>query len=47
MGGIAKDYYWSSTESNDYNAWDFFFIGGFSRYNDKDSALHVRAVRAF
>ena len=47
IGGFAYTYYWSSSESNAYNAWYFSFNNGSAYTNDKNNTLYVRAVRAF
>lgn len=47
VGGFASDIYWSSSESNVYDAWLQNFYSGFQLANDKFYALRVRAVRAF
>jgi len=47
VGGFASAYYWSSTEGNNYHAWNQYFNGG-NQYDDgKDVADCVRAIRAF
>ena len=45
--GFARSYYWSSTESNNYNAWIQYFDYGSQYYGNKDAPYRVRAVRAF
>jgi hypothetical protein len=47
LGGFAVDYYWSSSEDSDYNAWDQIFTNGNQYVNYKDDTYRVRAVRAF
>jgi hypothetical protein len=45
--GEFNNYYWSSTENGNYNAWFQYFSFG-SQYNyNKISTFNVRAVRAF
>jgi len=45
--GFATNYYWSSSEGDDYGAWYQYFGSG-SRWNDvKDYSIYVRPVRAF
>jgi len=44
---IGYDYYWSSTEYDNSNAWFFFFSNGDANYNPKSNAFFVRAVRKF
>jgi len=45
--GFASAYYWSSTESSNYNAWKQNFVNGYQSISSKHYALRVRAVRAF
>lgn len=47
IGGFTKNYYWSSTEYENYHAWVFSFNDGivFGNFN-KDFSFYVRAVRA-
>ena len=45
--GFASAYYWSSTESNNFNAWIQYFDLGFQYYGDKNYPYRLRAVRAF
>ena len=50
LGGFATDFYWSSTENDDFNAWSQNFLVGAQLNGDKSMALRVyrvRAVRAF
>ena len=42
-----SDYYWSSTESDNYYAWQQLFYNGYQYGNDKIYTGSVRAVRAF
>jgi hypothetical protein len=42
---IGNTSYWSSTESDDSSAWDFFFSTGFAGTNGKGKTAYVRAVR--
>ena len=44
---FATNYYWSSTEYDNFNAWVQSFGNGGQYYGDKDSTVYVRAVRAF
>lgn len=46
-GALANDFYWSSTEYNDLQAWLQFFGSGSQFENDKTVKAHVRAIRAF
>lgn len=48
IGGFAIDYYWSSSEVNDYDAWNQYFANGYQKYYIKKYELGcVRAVRGF
>jgi hypothetical protein len=47
IGGFAADWYWSSTELANSNAWSQIFSNGFQFTNNKDFFIYVRAVRAF
>lgn len=47
IGNFASNFYWSSTEFNNFEAWELFFIGGSQGIAGKNLALYVRAVRAF
>jgi hypothetical protein len=47
IGGFAGIYYWSSTESGNFNAWGQSFYGGYQFFDSKSSNYDVRAVRAF
>ena len=47
IGGFAAGAYWSSKESDDFNAWAQIFDDGFQNYANKDYQGYVRAVRAF
>ena len=47
VGGFASAYYWSSTESNNDNAWIQYFDNGFQSASNKSFTYRVRAVRAF
>ena len=44
---FASDYYWSSTEGSNYNAWKRTFGNGDQANDDKGSTSRVRAIRAF
>ena len=47
VGGFASNYYWSSTENDNYVAWTQNFSTGFQGYGNKyDYDYNVRAVRA-
>lgn len=46
IGGFSTSYYWSSTETNDTNAWRHNFSVGMSGFiADKNNEYFVRAVR--
>ena len=47
IGGFSNNYYWSSTELNNYNAWGQNFYNGYQGYGLKNGVDSVRAVRAF
>ena len=47
VGGFANDFYWSSSEFDNVNAWLQGFDFGVQDVNDKSGTLRVRAVRAF
>jgi hypothetical protein len=47
IGGFAINFYWSSTEDPNSNAWTQFFGDGFQDNYNKDYYYLVRAVRAF
>ena len=47
VGGFASAFYWSSNEVTNINAWYLFFSNGVPNVSTKNSALFVRAVRAF
>ena len=42
-----SNYYWSSTENDNYGAWLQYFTNGYQGPSNKDSTCNVRAVRAF
>jgi hypothetical protein len=44
---LNANYYWSSTEKGDTNAWFQFFSNGLQDGNLKNNTFSVRAVRAF
>lgn len=46
-GGFAGDFYWSSTEFDNNDAWALLFDGGVDLNGNKNTSAHVRAVRAF
>ena len=47
IGGFAVNFYWSSTDSDNYGAWYFYFTNGSAGIGYKVSTDYVRAVRAF
>jgi hypothetical protein len=47
LTGLSTSNYWSSTESDQNNAYDQEFGGGFKFADDKSFTIHVRAVRSF
>ena len=47
IGGFVFNYYWSSTEYDDYSAWGQYFGSGNQWDDFKDNTIVVRAVRAF
>ena len=47
VGGFADDFYWSSSEFDNVNAWLQGFDFGVQHINYKSGTLRVRAVRAF
>ena len=48
VGGFVDEFYWSSSESGNFNAWyQYFFDGLQNNYYLKYNSFRVRAVRAF
>ncbi len=47
LGGFEQDFYWSSTEFDNFNAWFQNFDDGGQSIVNKNLSLRVRAVRAF
>jgi hypothetical protein len=47
FGGFAYNFYWSSTEYDDYDAWLQNFNSGIQLNYSKTSSVYVRSVRAF
>jgi hypothetical protein len=45
VGGFADNYYWSSTEANNYTAWIQYFGNGVQYNYNKDNEDNVRAVK--
>jgi len=46
-GNFEDDYYWSSSEINSDNAWEFSFINGSSYFTNKYITSRVRVIRSF
>jgi len=46
IGGFASNYYWSSSEYGNTNAWIQLFSSGYQNYSNKDTNYFVRVVRA-
>ncbi|MEI6695682.1 MAG: DUF1566 domain-containing protein [Bacteroidota bacterium] len=48
IGGFASNYYWSSSEYGNYDAWGQNFTNGYQYHYDKIvSGNHIRAIRNF
>jgi hypothetical protein len=47
IGGISNNFYWSSSEFDNNDAWIQGFGDGYQSHNFKNSTTYVRAVRAF
>lgn len=47
VGGFANNFYWSSTEYDNYSAWAQHFFNGHQDNNSKYPLAHVRAIRTF
>jgi hypothetical protein len=47
IGGFINDYYWSSSEYNNFNARMHDFVSGSNDRSHKDNTYCVRAVRTF
>ena len=47
IGGFQNNYYWSSSEGFNYNAWFVLFFNGYSYYGYKSGAARVRVIRSF
>ena len=45
LGGFANDFFWSSTEFNNLEAWYQLFLNGFQNGLSKTNTNYVRAVR--
>jgi hypothetical protein len=46
VGGFANNFYWSSSEHGNYDAWLQGFSNGYQYYYSKDGYYCVRAVRS-
>jgi hypothetical protein len=44
---VYSNNYWSSTENNTTNAWNFNFNNGYINNNNKTNAYYVRCVRSW
>jgi hypothetical protein len=47
VGNFAQNFYWSSSEDDNGNAWTQYFFNGVQNSNNKNFTDYVRAVRAF
>ena len=47
VGGFADEFYWSSTEDDNENAWEQYFPSGLQFNIGKTTGDYVRAIRAF
>lgn len=48
VGGFTNNFYWTSTETDIYDAWSQYFLYGDQRSTgNKDASRYVRAVRSF
>ena len=47
IGGFADEDYWSSSDSNSYNAWNQIFSDGFQNFTNKHGIKRIRVVRSF
>ena len=47
IGGFSNSYYWSSSEVNNYSAWNVYFLDGPTTGSNKGHARLVRIIRAF
>ena len=47
IGGFTDDYYWSSAEYDNFDAWRQDFYNGYQLTSYKNGGNYVRAVRAF
>ena len=47
IGGFINEFYWSSSENEDFTAWGVNFGYGFTFNTDKDLTARVRVIRSF
>jgi Protein of unknown function (DUF1566) len=47
VGGFVSDFYWSSSEGDDFNAWIQDFSDGTQSSSGKNISFRIRAIRAF
>ena len=47
VGGFADEFYWSSKEDDNENAWEQYFPSGLQFNIGKTTGDYVRAIRAF
>ena len=48
IGGFSNNWYWSSSEYDDFNAWGVSFLNGYAgSYPIKTNTYRVRVIRAF
>jgi hypothetical protein len=47
VGGFVNNFYWSSTQYDNYNAWIQDFENGAQYFNGMSNFYNVRSVRAF
>ena len=47
IGGFINEFYWSSSENDDFKSWGVNFGYGFNFYTDKYLTARVRVIRAF
>ena len=47
LNDFSNSWYWSSSESSQYNSWNVYFSNGYFYYFGKCNSYMVRAVAAF
>jgi hypothetical protein len=47
IGGFTNDFYWTSSEYDEYQAWIQYFVTGLQNWYYKALPYYVRAARAF